>query len=134
MEFISQDLLFQFMNLKAGPNFCPRYRKEGYTFRLEPCTQLDYQHWVYNLLGEISTNNVCLDYDGNMLLMFGCHKGRGNQEWRYSKTTKQFTSMKYKKCLSVGSDPSKNLTIEVCDELNESQKWEFPFLILDELK
>lgn len=121
----------KFTNLGVGKNFCPRYRKAGYTFRMEPCTDDDYQHWVHNMLGEISTSNVCLDYDGITLYMFECHKGQGNQKWRYSKSTKQFTNVKNKVCLDVGPAPEMKLVAEKCNATKESQKWEFPFLNLD---
>ncbi|XP_062559755.1 putative polypeptide N-acetylgalactosaminyltransferase 9 [Armigeres subalbatus] len=121
----------KFTNLGTGAGFCPRYRKDGYTFRMEPCSDDNYQHWVHNMLGEISTGNICLDYDGKALKMFGCHKGRGNQDWRYYKDNKQFKSVKQNKCLSVGPAPKRNLVVETCDVTKESQKWEFPFLKLD---
>lgn len=121
----------KFTNVGVGKAYCIRYRKAGYTFRMEPCTDEDYQHWVHNMLGEISTQNICLDYDGNVLLMFECHKGQGNQEWRYSRATKQFKSVKHNKCLSVGPTPELNLIAETCDAEKESQKWEYPFLKLD---
>ncbi|XP_052873459.1 putative polypeptide N-acetylgalactosaminyltransferase 9 [Anopheles cruzii] len=84
------------------------------------------QHWVVNVYGEISNQNRCLDYDGNTLTLYGCHKGRGNQEWQYNGTTYQFEHVKHKaKCLAIDRG-TKKLRMEPCDAGQESHRWHYP--------
>ncbi|XP_058832465.1 putative polypeptide N-acetylgalactosaminyltransferase 9 [Topomyia yanbarensis] len=121
----------KFTNVATGANFCLQFPRSNRSPGMKMCKDDPHQHWVYNMLGEISTNNTCLDYTGSSLYMYGCHKGKGNQEWRYSKASKQFTHVKHNKCLAVSVDGRKDLVIESCDPQKESQRWEFPFLNLD---
>uniref|UniRef100_A0A182PBN8 Ricin B lectin domain-containing protein n=1 Tax=Anopheles epiroticus TaxID=199890 RepID=A0A182PBN8_9DIPT len=85
-----------------------------------------WQQWVFSLYGEIGIHNHCLDYDGNMLLVYGCHKAHGNQEWTYNATTFQFEHKKHQgKCLGVDA-ASKKVRIEPCDLTKQSQRWHYP--------
>ncbi|XP_001847121.2 putative polypeptide N-acetylgalactosaminyltransferase 9 [Culex quinquefasciatus] len=117
------------INLAAGATRCLQYPTAEGTFGLERCNGDSRQHWVYNMLGELSTNNTCLDFTGTALAMYKCHKMRGNQEWRYSKESKQFTSVKHNLCLGI--DERSAVTVETCNTQKESQRWKFPYLNLE---
>ncbi|XP_053689622.1 putative polypeptide N-acetylgalactosaminyltransferase 9 [Sabethes cyaneus] len=122
----------QFKNAAFGEKFCLHFPRIDRSMGLLPCKEGNPdQLWVHNMLGEISTKNICVDYTGNILEMIGCHKGKGNQEWRYSKLSKQFTHVRHNKCLSVKTDALRELIAETCDPNKEAQRWEFPFLNLE---
>ncbi|XP_058465054.1 putative polypeptide N-acetylgalactosaminyltransferase 9 [Malaya genurostris] len=118
-------------NAETGADFCLQYPHSEPRPSMAKCGDDPRQHWVYNMLGELSTNNTCVDYTGNSFYMYRCHKGRGNQEWRYSKVSKQFTHVKHNECLAVSSDAARQLIVEKCDPLKKSQQWEYPFLNLN---
>uniref|UniRef100_A0A182W990 Ricin B lectin domain-containing protein n=1 Tax=Anopheles minimus TaxID=112268 RepID=A0A182W990_9DIPT len=88
----------------GSPEHCLTYVEPvKNTITMAPCQEGNaMQQWVFSLYGDISTDNHCLDYDGNMLLVFICHRARGNQEWVFNATTYQFEHNKHKgKCLGV---------------------------------
>uniref|UniRef100_A0A182KBE2 Ricin B lectin domain-containing protein n=1 Tax=Anopheles christyi TaxID=43041 RepID=A0A182KBE2_9DIPT len=111
----------------SDPAHCLTYAEPNNAVSMTPCVQGNtWQQWVFSLYGEIGTNNHCLDYDGNMLLMFHCHKARGNQEWTYNTTTHQFEHKKHQgKCLGLET-ASKKVRIEGCNLTEQSQRWHYP--------
>uniref|UniRef100_A0A182NPG9 Ricin B lectin domain-containing protein n=1 Tax=Anopheles dirus TaxID=7168 RepID=A0A182NPG9_9DIPT len=108
---------------------CLSYDTPSNAASMVPCEQGDpKQQWIFSLYGEIGTDNHCLDYDGNMLLVFSCHKARGNQEWAYNGTTHQFEHAKHKgKCLAV-EPTAKKASIAECDVSKQSQRWHYPII------
>ncbi|XP_053658891.1 putative polypeptide N-acetylgalactosaminyltransferase 9 [Anopheles marshallii] len=113
--------------LAGPPDYCLTYVEPKNTVHMAPCQQGNVgQQWVFSLYGEISTDNHCLDYDGSMLLLYHCHKARGNQEWTYNATTYQFEHKKHKgKCLDV-DEAMKKVRINACVLDEQSQKWHYP--------
>uniref|UniRef100_A0A182Q2R3 Ricin B lectin domain-containing protein n=1 Tax=Anopheles farauti TaxID=69004 RepID=A0A182Q2R3_9DIPT len=114
---------------------CLTYDAPSNAVNMRPCEQGDpKQQWIFSLYGEISTDNHCLDYDANMLLVFHCHKARGNQQWAYNATTHQFEHAKHKgKCLAV-EPTSKKASIAQCDESKQSQKWHYPIVEFKDMR
>ncbi|XP_052895318.1 putative polypeptide N-acetylgalactosaminyltransferase 9 [Anopheles moucheti] len=119
--------------LTGSPDYCLTYVEPKNTVHMAPCQQANaWQEWVFSLYGEISTDNHCLDYDGNMLLLYHCHKAKGNQEWTYNATTYQFKHKKHKgKCLDV-DEAMKKVRVNECDLDEQSQKWHYPAIEFNE--
>ncbi|XP_049293418.1 putative polypeptide N-acetylgalactosaminyltransferase 9 isoform X1 [Anopheles funestus] len=115
--------------LAGSHDHCLTYVEPKNTVNMSPCEQGNtWQQWVFSLYGEISTNNHCLDYDNNMLLLYHCHKAQGNQEWTYNATTHQFEHKKHKgNCLGVDVK-TKKVRIDACDQNQQSQKWHYPVI------
>uniref|UniRef100_A0A453Z132 Polypeptide N-acetylgalactosaminyltransferase n=1 Tax=Anopheles gambiae TaxID=7165 RepID=A0A453Z132_ANOGA len=111
----------------SEPALCLTYAEPNNVVSMTPCAQGNTaQQWIFSLYGEIGTHNHCLDYDGNMLLVYGCHKAHGNQEWTYNATTLQFEHKKYKgKCLGLDM-ASKKVRIDGCSLSEQSQRWHYP--------
>lgn len=40
-------------------------------------------------LGELRREDLCLDFDGKKITMWGCHGLQGNQEWKYDKEVRR---------------------------------------------
>uniref|UniRef100_A0A182SL13 Ricin B-type lectin domain-containing protein n=1 Tax=Anopheles maculatus TaxID=74869 RepID=A0A182SL13_9DIPT len=118
---------FQNDALAGSPGHCLTFVEASNSVSMAPCEQGNvWQQWVFSLYGEIGTDNHCLDYDGNMLLVFHCHKAHGNQEWMYNATTYHFEHKKHKgKCLDVDV-ALKKVRIDGCDLNQQSQRWHYP--------
>lgn len=86
----------------------------------------------YSVQNELRKDNFCFDYSGE-LRFYGCHGKRKNQEWNYNVTTKQFIHTKSQQCLTAETF-NKTVVVEICNEKNPSQKWNFQFLYREKIQ
>lgn len=89
------------------------------------------QFWTHNYYQELNSYKHCLDYTGDTLGVYACHRSRGNQAWQYMTKSNQIKSVKHGKCLGLNTKTMNTLLVEECDENKESQKWLVSFLDID---
>jgi polypeptide N-acetylgalactosaminyltransferase len=85
-----------------------------------------------NVEGEMSSGEHCFISDKNIVKKKFCldYQGVWNPigEWKYDDTTSQVISNKEKTCLSTDG---KDLTLETCNENDESQKWKWKEIYIE---
>lgn len=119
-------------NKALGNDTCLEYRPETNTIGMATCDhQQTGQFWAHNYYQELNSYKHCLDYTGDSLGVYGCHRSRGNQAWHYATKTSQIKSVKHGKCLGLDLKTMKTLLVEECDEKKESQKWLVSFVDID---
>ncbi|XP_055619792.1 putative polypeptide N-acetylgalactosaminyltransferase 9 [Toxorhynchites rutilus septentrionalis] len=120
-------------NRALDPNTCLEYRKELKSLTMVPCDQdSPNQFWTHNYYRELNTRRNCIDFTGSgAVLVFGCHRSRGNQEWENVNSTGQFKSVKHGKCLAVDLSTNKTLKMEDCDANRDAQMWLVDLITLD---
>ncbi|XP_057305329.1 putative polypeptide N-acetylgalactosaminyltransferase 10 [Hydractinia symbiolongicarpus] len=83
-------------------------------------------HWTY--INEFRRGlEDCIDVkDGDMsnLYLERCHEREdGNQRFAYMKKTKQIRHQGTGRCLALTKKMSRHITLELCDQQSELQKW-----------
>ena len=74
--------------------------------------------------GEIRRDEACLDFASKDVILFSCHSGGGNQEWKYNHEIKQLYHPISGKCLTL-SEKKDKLLMERCDTNEGRQRWQF---------
>ncbi|XP_055533664.1 putative polypeptide N-acetylgalactosaminyltransferase 9 [Wyeomyia smithii] len=112
-------------NKAIGDGMCLEYMKEQNLLHMALCDHQERnQFWTHNYYRELNSRRNCIDYTGSgSVVVFGCHRSRGNQEWENVNATGQFRSVKYGKCLAVNLEDYKTLTMEDCDDKRDAQLW-----------
>ncbi|XP_065083032.1 putative polypeptide N-acetylgalactosaminyltransferase 9 [Ochlerotatus camptorhynchus] len=119
-------------NKALGNDTCLEYQLETNKVVMATCDhQQTGQFWAHNYYQELNSYKHCLDYTGNELGVYGCHRSRGNQAWQYLTKSNQIKSVKHGKCLGLNMETMNTLTVEECDENKESQKWLVSFVDID---
>ncbi|XP_073967520.1 N-acetylgalactosaminyltransferase 6-like isoform X1 [Choristoneura fumiferana] len=112
----------------SDQQLCVDARADGPSaaLQLAPCGGSD-QHFVFTYHKDIKckTKNSCWDLPESAakspVLLFNCHLGGGNQEWRYDQKTHQV-----RKSATVCLDwdvPSRALFVQSCNQQSETQRW-----------
>ncbi|XP_053689620.1 putative polypeptide N-acetylgalactosaminyltransferase 9 [Sabethes cyaneus] len=122
----------EFKNKALGNDSCLEYQTSSNSIAMATCDHKQTnQYWTHNYYQELNSYKHCLDYTGNTLGVFGCHRSRQNQAWQYVVETGQFKSVKHGGCLAVNTNDNKTLLMEPCDEKRDSQKWLVTLVDLD---
>ena len=84
------------------------------------------QYWMMSKEGEIRRDESCLDYAGagSKVILFGCHGGKGNQEWLYDHETHTLKHASSGKCLELAETRDK-LEMSRCESDEKRQRWRF---------
>lgn len=88
------------------------------------------QFFELTMQREIRKGIHCIDYidgDPNSLQLYRCHGSKGNQEWSLKPFTNQLVHRLSQLCLSIDIN-TLNLLMEVCDDTNPNQNWDFQYL------
>ncbi|XP_058832914.1 putative polypeptide N-acetylgalactosaminyltransferase 9 [Topomyia yanbarensis] len=119
-------------NKALGNDTCLQYKAEMNTLSMAPCNhkQTD-QYWTHNYYQELNSYKHCVDYTGDVLAVYGCHRARQNQAWQYVIETGQLKSVKHGKCFALNTKTNRTLLMEACDEKKDSQKWLVTLIEMD---
>ncbi|XP_058464327.1 putative polypeptide N-acetylgalactosaminyltransferase 9 [Malaya genurostris] len=120
-------------NKALGNSICLEYVKEENSLKMTNCDHQERnQYWTHNYYRELNSRRNCIDYTGSgSVMVFGCHRARGNQEWENVNATGQFRSVKYGKCLAVDLTTNTTLRMENCDAKKDAQMWLVNLITLD---
>ncbi|XP_058463357.1 putative polypeptide N-acetylgalactosaminyltransferase 9 [Malaya genurostris] len=111
-------------NKALGNDTCLEYRAKRNIVIMAACDhQRTDQYWTHNYYQELNSYKHCIDYTGDALGIYGCHRSRQNQAWQYVMETGQLKSVKHGKCFAVSMKDNSTLRMETCDEKKDSQKW-----------
>ncbi|ETN65655.1 N-acetylgalactosaminyltransferase [Anopheles darlingi] len=81
-----------------------------------------HQLWYLTAKGEVTREDHCLDYDGELLSVVRCHGLGGNQRWVWLPDTRQLKKLTYDRCLQWSGT---ELLLEACDSTVPGQRWLF---------
>ncbi|XP_055532237.1 putative polypeptide N-acetylgalactosaminyltransferase 9 [Wyeomyia smithii] len=119
-------------NKALGNDTCLEYDPDSNKVAMAACNHNQtYQYWAHNYYEELNTVKHCLDYTGDSLGVYRCHRSRQNQAWQYVIETGQIKSPKYGGCLGLNTVDHRTLVVEPCDDKRDSQKWLVTLVNLD---
>ncbi|CAH0715712.1 unnamed protein product, partial [Brenthis ino] len=90
------------------------------------------QFWIYTREGRIQSENLCLDYMLNVVMLMTCRDLNDSQVWLYENKTKYIRHMQTRYCLQVTATERFQVSLERCME-DSVQRWDLENFDVDKL-